>query len=67
MGGSVIIAPTGEIVAQCRTLGDELVVADCDLDDCAFGKQTIFDFAAHRRIEHYGLITERTGAVPPPE
>ena len=67
MGGSVIIAPTGEIVAQCRTLGDELIMADCDLDACAFGKETIFDFDAHRRIEHYGLITERTGAIPPPE
>ncbi|MFQ5954200.1 MAG: N-carbamoyl-D-amino-acid hydrolase [Kiloniellales bacterium] len=65
MGGSVIIAPSGEIVAQAHTLGDELIVADCDLDDCSFGKRTIFDFAAHRRIEHYGLITERTGAVPP--
>ena len=67
MGGSVIIAPTGEIVAQCRTLEDELIVADCDLDACNFGKETIFNFAAHRRIEHYGLITERTGAEPPPE
>ena len=65
MGGSVIIAPSGEIVAQCHTLGDELIVADCDLDHCNFGKRTIFDFAAHRRIEHYRLITERTGAVPP--
>ena len=67
MGGSAIIAPSGEIVALCRSLGDELVVADCDLDDCNFGKATIFDFAAHRRVEAYGLITERTGAVPPPE
>ena len=66
MGGSVIIAPTGEIVAQCRGLGDELITADCDLDACNFAKSTIFNFAAHRRIEHYGLITERTGAVPPP-
>ena len=65
MGGSVIVAPSGEIVAQARTLGDELIVADCDLDACNFGKQTIFNFAAHRRIEHYGLITERTGAVAP--
>jgi predicted amidohydrolase len=65
MGGSVIIAPSGEIVAQCHTLGDELIVADCDLDDCVFGRETIFNFAAHRRIEHYGLITERTGAIPP--
>ena len=67
MGGSVIIAPTGEIVAQCRTLEDELVTADCDLDACRFGMDTIFNFDAHRRIEHYGLITERTGAIPPPE
>jgi predicted amidohydrolase len=65
MGGSVIVAPSGEIVAQCHTLGDELIVADCDLDDCVFGRETIFNFAAHRRIEHYGLITERTGAIPP--
>ncbi len=65
MGGSAIIAPSGEVVAQCRTLGDELVVADCDLDATRFGKETIFDFARHRRIEHYGLITERTGAEPP--
>jgi hypothetical protein len=47
-------------------LGDELVVADCDLEATRFGKETIFDFARHRRIEHYGLITERTGAEPPP-
>ncbi|MEM9684083.1 MAG: N-carbamoyl-D-amino-acid hydrolase [Pseudomonadota bacterium] len=65
MGGSVIIAPSGEIVAQCHTLGDELVVADCDLDDCIFGRETIFNFADHRRTEAYGLITERTGAIPP--
>ena len=39
----------------------------CDLDATIFGKETIFDFARHRRIEHYGLITSRTGAVPPPE
>ncbi|MFQ5784216.1 MAG: N-carbamoyl-D-amino-acid hydrolase [Alphaproteobacteria bacterium] len=67
MGGSVIIDPSGMIVAQCRTLGDELVVYACDLDACNFGKRTIFNFAAHRRIEHYRLICEQTGAVPPPE
>jgi predicted amidohydrolase len=67
MGGSVIIAPTGEIVAQARTLEDELITADCDLDACVFGKETIFNFDAHRRIEHYGLITEQTGTIPPPE
>ena len=67
MGGSVVIAPTGEIVAQCHTLGDELITADCDFDACAFGKETVFKFDNHRRVEHYGLITERTGAIPPPK
>jgi len=65
MGGSAIIAPTGEIIAQTHILEDELVVADCDLDECAFGKRTVFNFAAHRRIEHYGLITQQTGESPP--
>lgn len=67
IGQTCIIAPSGEIVAQCATLGDELIVRKCDLD---FGKpyrEDIFNFAAHRRPEHYGLITERTGAVPPPD
>jgi hypothetical protein len=31
------------------------------------GKETIFDFARHRRIEHYGIITARTGAIAPPD
>lgn len=59
MGGSCIIAPSGEIVAQARTEGDELVVADCDLDLCEYYKRNIFNFAAHRRPEHYAAILER--------
>jgi len=66
IGGSAIVNPDGEIVAEARSEGDELIVHACDLDDTIFGKTTIFDFARHRRIEHYGLITSRTGAVPPP-
>jgi N-carbamoyl-D-amino-acid hydrolase len=66
IGGSVIVNPDGEIVAEAKTEGDELLLHACDLDDTVFGKQTIFDFARHRRIEHYGLITSRTGAIPPP-
>ncbi|MEM7444379.1 MAG: N-carbamoyl-D-amino-acid hydrolase [Pseudomonadota bacterium] len=65
MGGSVIVDPNGVIVAQAKTEGDELLVHDCDLDATVFGKETIFDFARHRRVEHYGLITERTGMVSP--
>lgn len=67
IGGSLIVDPNGEIVAEARTEGDEVLVHACDLDETAFGKSTIFDFARHRRIEHYGLITSQTGAVPPAE
>ena len=64
-GGSCIVAPTGEIVAQAMTEGDEVITYTCDLDLGNYIKEVIFNFAEHRRIEHYGLITERTGVVPP--
>jgi hypothetical protein len=66
IGGSCIVAPTGEIVALARGVGDELAVADCDLDLCRYGKETVFAFAKHRRIEHYGLIATQAGVVEPP-
>ncbi len=65
IGGSCIVDPNGLIVAEAATLADELLVADCDLDQCRQGKEKMFNFAAHRRPAQYGLITERTGAVPP--
>lgn len=67
IGQSAIIAPSGEIVAMCGTLEDELIVHRCDLDFGRPYREEIFNFAAHRRTEHYGLIVERTGAIPPPE
>jgi predicted amidohydrolase len=66
IGGSIIVNPDGEIVAEAKGEGDELLIHACDLDDTVFGKKTIFDFARHRRVEHYDLITSRTGAIPPP-
>lgn len=54
---SVIIAPSGQIVAQATTTDDELVVADCDLDWCKHYKDTLFDFDRYRRPEMYELIT----------
>jgi predicted amidohydrolase len=65
IGQSCIVAPSGEIVAQASTLGDEVVVARVDLDRCRIYKESIFNFAKHRRPEHYGLIVERTGAGAP--
>ena len=54
---SVVIAPSGQIVAQATTSDDELVVADCDLDWCKHYKDTLFDFDRYRRPEMYELIT----------
>ena len=67
IGGSCIIAPTGEIVALAVSEDDEVISFDCDLDMGSYLKETTFAFHRHRRIEHYKLITERVGAEPPPE
>jgi predicted amidohydrolase len=65
LGQSAIIAPSGEIVAMASSVGDELIVARCDPELCRGYKDTTFNFARHRRPEHYRLIVERTGAIPP--
>jgi predicted amidohydrolase len=57
MGGSVIISPSGQIVAQAVTQGDELITASCDLDHCTATKGTTLSLA-NRRPEFYGLITQ---------
>ncbi len=65
IGGSAIIAPSGEIVAACSTKGDELAIARCDLDLCLSYKNTTFNFERHRRPEAYGPITSQRGAMVP--
>ena len=64
---SCIVSPAGEILAIAQTEEDEVLIAEIDLDDTAFGKATVFDFARHRRIEHYSRITSQTGVTAPPE
>jgi len=66
IGGSAIVHPDGRVIAEAKTDGDELVIAECDLDDCVFNRETIFNFSAHRRTEHYALITDH-GATPTKE
>ena len=63
LGQSAIIAPSGQIVAQAYTTGDELLVARCDLDWCKRYKETLFDFDRYRRPEVYGSITSQRGVV----
>ncbi|MDP6426947.1 MAG: N-carbamoyl-D-amino-acid hydrolase [Rhodospirillales bacterium] len=67
IGGSCIVAPTGEIVAQCTTREDELITADCDLDLAAGLKQNLLNFEVNRQIDAYRPITEQAGITPPPE
>ncbi|MCH8181544.1 MAG: N-carbamoyl-D-amino-acid hydrolase [Proteobacteria bacterium] len=63
LAGTCIIAPSGEIVALTATKDDELISHVCDLDLAQYNKKAMFDFAQHRRPEHYGIITERAGPV----
>ena len=65
IGGSCIVQPSGEIVSQATSLDDELITSACDLDLAKMGKETIFNFAKHRRIEHYVIISNQTGARVP--
>lgn len=65
IGGSAIIAPSGEIIACASSKEDELIIGRCDLDLAQKYKQSMFNFEEHRRIEHYGIITEQIGATAP--
>ncbi|MCL4139730.1 UNVERIFIED_CONTAM: hypothetical protein GTU68_011695 [Idotea baltica] len=63
IGGSAIVAPTGETVARACSEDDEVIAYECDLDLGTYIRKTVFDFSRHRRIEHYGLITSTTGVI----
>lgn len=56
IGGSCVIAPTGERIAQAQTRADELVMAEIDLDRCREIRDNIFNFALHREPEDYAPI-----------
>jgi predicted amidohydrolase len=60
--GSMIVDPEGHIVAESTTEGDELVVAEIDLDECLQGKE-----GKHRWVEMYGWLVQEGGVSPPPE
>ncbi len=57
IGGSMIVAPTGEIVAQAVTVEDEVITASVDLDRCAEIRRNIFNFAEHRQPDQYRALT----------
>jgi predicted amidohydrolase len=65
IGGSCIVAPSGEIAAQTVTEEDEVLTYACDFALGDTFRQHVFNFARHRQPEHYRLIVERTGAGEP--
>lgn len=60
IGGSCIVAPSGEIMVRCETLGDELISWSCDLDECREIQDNIFNFSIHREPQEYGALSEIT-------
>lgn len=66
IGGSCIVAPTGEIAVQALSEDDEVINYVCDLDMANGYRGNVFNFARHRRPEHYKAIVERVGAEPTP-
>jgi predicted amidohydrolase len=63
IGGSCIIAPTGEIAALAISLGDEVLVHRADLDLIGTCRRVNFDFDRYRRPEEYTLIAQRAGPL----
>ena len=49
IGQSVIVAPTGEIVAMTSTMGDEVIVAECDLDRAARARKARLELGIQPR------------------
>ncbi len=62
---STIIAPSGQPLARAQTDGDELIVAECDLDWCKNYTGTLFDFDLYRRPEAYTRLTSQRGVATP--
>ncbi len=61
LGDTCIIAPTGDVVAKAMGLGDEVIVADCDLSAGDYNRRSMFNFEVNRQLQHYGLITSQKG------
>ncbi|MFZ8998663.1 MAG: nitrilase-related carbon-nitrogen hydrolase [Ilumatobacteraceae bacterium] len=61
LAGSIIVAPSGEILAEATTDGDELIWADLRLDWCRQYTGTLFDMDYYRRPEVYTHLVARRG------
>lgn len=66
IGGSCIVAPTGEIAVQALSEDDEVINYLCDMSLAEGYRGNIFAFERHRRPEHYQAIVDRVGASRQP-
>ncbi len=60
IGDSIIVAPTGEIVAKAATVEDEVITATVDLDRCTEIRANVFNFSLHRQPQDYAAIAAKT-------
>lgn len=67
IGGSAIVAPSGEILAKAAGEGDEVVVYQINLDQARPYRDGVFNFAEHRRPELYSMLVDRKGRGEPLE
>lgn len=65
IAGSSIVDPNGHIIAESKTKGDELIFATIDLSKCLKGKERVFAFEKHRRVEHYSRLIDQVGTEEP--
>lgn len=61
LADSIIVAPSGEILAESHTEEDELIWADLDLDWCRQYTGTLFNMDYYRRPEAYTRLTTTRG------
>lgn len=66
IGGSCIVAPTGEIAVQALSEDDEVINYVCDMSLADGYRGNIFNYERHRRPEHYRAIVDRVGASRSP-
>jgi len=57
-GQSFVTAPDGHVVARAPVDGEQVLLADCDLDQVEFSR-THWPFLRDRRIDAYGDLTRR--------
>ena len=67
IGGSAIVAPSGEILAKAASEDDEVIAYPINLSQAKSYREGVFNFAEHRRPELYGLIVDRKGRGEPLE